>query len=724
MASITTRNGQRCTAVPKIANFQIAANSSSTLSSSSTSTSTSTSTSASSTSSSTSESTSSTSDSSISTTSSLLLTSSSSTFTPTSISTSVSIPTDSQAPPVANPEQPDPATQISSDTSSSTSSTTSSVAIANTPPAFVLPAVGQSTDLPSSSTVQTPDQTTDTAVDQTNDPTADSTTSALPSSIGNTNTAAVGTESGVLIDTDNTPSPTASQAQSTDDAASAQLGQSGDTVITSGLDGNTASPTAAATQSTGPSSAETEINGGGLPATQQQVTGNAITTQQTIAIAAGVVGGVIVISSIAFMIWIWRKRKMQGRRSTLLTPLSPGATFRDREKDPYLIDRSSLGPTPMSEKLWAIVGMKYKNLRGKVSDIVARSNSPSPSVNLDRGNSQFGPPGGMHSRNNSNAGVIGAPPTTKGRFVDWWGRLAEDGNFNWRLRHESKDDPINNAAYAAIPRSTDNNNAPRIPSQPDFLTLLNMDDRQLEQAARGRQSIRGSQRRSVSMGNEQHFLGGLGLNFDDPFSDVNAIGNNTAKAKPVVVSAANNPFSDANAIAAPSAAAGGGLTTYVQNVRRSRGHSVNGGGISRQTSNAGTRMNSLYRESNASISTVGTRRNKFRSDPFDLDRPDLLSANSSFDATVRESSRVSRSSKAAPVPVPNTPKQAHVRTESFTSKYSSGVSGVSMTMSQWSDPGPDVGPAAARYTPDNGIARRDSETRRSGSSQGSVGKAL
>ncbi|KAI0880975.1 uncharacterized protein GGS22DRAFT_173887 [Annulohypoxylon maeteangense] len=714
MASITTRNGQRCTAVPKVAKILLASNSSSTsLSSSSSSTSTSTSTSSTSTSISTSTltsaSVSSTSASSISTTSSLLFASSS--------STSISIPTDPQATPVDNPAQPDSATQISSDTSSSASSTISTAAIANTPPVFIQPAIGQSAD-------QSP--STDQSTDQT--------TSALPASIVSTaNDASLPSDSGVLTDAGPTPSQPGDQTQSTnapttDGAAPAQslTGQPGDSSIVTGLDGNTATLTAGATQSIGSSSVETETNGGGLSTTQQQVTGNAITTQQTIAIAGGVVGGVIFISSLAFLIWIWRKRKMHGRRSTLLTPLSPDATFRDREKDPYLIDRSSLGPTPMSEKLWAVVGMKYKRLRGRVNDIVARSNSPSPSVNLDRGNSQFGPLDGAHSRNNSNAGIIGGPPTTKGRFVDWWGRLAEDGNFNWRLRHESKADAINNESYS-VPKSTGNNNAPRVPSQPDFLTLLNMDDRQLEQAARVRNSVRGSQRRSISMGNEQHFLGGLGLNFDDPFSDVNAIGNNTAKAKPVVVSAANNPFSDANAIAAPSAVANGGLATYVQNVRRSRGHSVNGGGISRQPSNAGTRMNSamnsMYRESNASISTVGTRRNKFRSDPFDLDRPDLLSANSSFDATVRESSR---SSKGAPVPVPNTPRQAHVRTESFTSKYSSGVSGVSMSMSQWSDPGPDVGPAAARYTPtpDNGIARRDSDTRRSGGSQGSVGKAL
>ncbi|KAI1105418.1 hypothetical protein F4804DRAFT_135415 [Jackrogersella minutella] len=658
MASITTRNGRRCTAVPKIANIQLE---------SSTSSSSSSSTSISSSSSSTSTSISS---SSISTATSTSLSSS---------STSISISADPSATAIENPTQPDSATQLSSETLQSTTSTT---AIINSPPTIAAPAIGQTTS------------------------------SELPSSLISTTNVASLTSSGAALLTA-AESPSSSDTLVSDSSTSTELAatQPADSLTSTALGGNTAALTAGTTQSTGSSSLETETNGG-MTGTKQ-VTGSAITTQQTIAIAVGVAGGVMVITLIAFLIWIWRKRKMQGRRSTLLTPLSPDATFRGDEKGPYTISRTSVGPTPIPEKVWTVVGTKYKKFRGRVNDIVARSSSPSPSVNLDRGTSQFGPPDAAHSRNNSNAGLTGGPPAKKGQFVDWWGRLAEDGESNWRLRDESKTDPMNNASFAAA-RSTHNGIGPNVQSQPDFLTLINMDDNQPErEAARGRSSVSRGQRRSISVGNEQHFLGGLGLDFEDPFSDVNAIGNNTAKAKPMVVSAANNPFSDANAIKPPSAAANGGLTTYVQNVRRSRGHSVNGGGISRQTSNAGT----IYRESNVSVDTIGARRNKFRSDPFDLDRPDLLSANSSIDATIRNV-RGSRGSRG--VGLPNTPKSAHVRTESFTSKYSSGTS-----MGQWSDPGPDVGPAT-RYTPtpDNGVARRDSDTRRSGSSQGSVGKAL
>ncbi|KAI0118084.1 hypothetical protein F4776DRAFT_264619 [Hypoxylon sp. NC0597] len=683
MASIVTFKGKRCTAVPKKVNIEQVSTPSS---SSSTSTSTSSSS------------------SSTSTSPSILPSASSSTSS--SSSASISIPPDSQPTEAQNPAQADPdsSTQSPSET---TPSVTSTIPANTPPPQFVNPAV--------------------------------TTTATPPSAIFNTVSDSSPLPSTLLIADSSTLSPTQSddQTRSPDGAAGdspssapSPTNQPGDPAASTNLDGNTAVLTAGSSQATNPSSIETDINGAALPGTKQQVTGNAITTEQTIAIAVGVIGGVVAISLIAFMIWLWRKRKMQERRSTMLTPLSPGVTFRGDEKEPYIFSRTSLGPTPLPEKVWATVGAKFRSLRGRVNDIVARSNSPSPSVNLDRGNSQFGPPDAPYSRSNSPAGgVTGGPSTTKGKFVDWWGRLAEDGNFNWRLRDESKADTTRPDSYT-VRRPANEGRGPKVGAQPDFLTLLNMDDKQLErEITRERASASGNGRRSISVGNEQHFLGGLGLNLDDPFSDVNAIGNNTAKATPMVVSAANNPFSDANAITAPRSSAGnGGPATYVQNIRRSRGHSVNGGGISRQPSNAGTRAYSIYRESNASVDTVGTRRNKFRSDPFDLDRPDLLSANNSIDVTSARASKVSRGSRgfsAAGSIMPIAPLRVRARQESFTSsKYSSGVS-----MGDWSDPGPDVGPAAARYTPspDNGVGRRDSDTRRSGGSQGSegsVGKAL
>ncbi|KAI1763692.1 hypothetical protein GGR53DRAFT_357631 [Hypoxylon sp. FL1150] len=660
MASIVTRNGKRCTAVPKVANAQLATSPATSTSSSSTSTSTSSSSFSSSTSISTSA-----------------LTTSSSSSTSTSTSATTDLAASQVAAPIASPESP-------------SATTTSTPSPAATPIANVGAA-------PASTTLES------TTTDETSTSETRTIGSTTPASSGQSNdTAQTSIRETVTGSTTITTSPS---------------DPSGDSNASTTLAGVAASVPTGASQSTS-APVESQTNRAGISSSEATVTGNAITTQQTIAIAAGVIGGVVAISLIAFLVWLWRKRKMQQRRSTLLTPLSPDATFRGDEKGPYPISRMSVGPTPFSEKPWAVAGTMYKKLRGRVNKIVARSSSPSPSVNLDRGNSQYGPPGIMLSRDNSDTGaVIEEAPTTKSRFVDWWGRLAEDGNFNWRLRDESKANPAANDSFAIPPAAK-----AKIGSQPDYLTLLSMDDKQFEReaAGRGQTSANGNQRRSVSVGGEQHFLGGLDLNFDmaDPFSDVNVISSNTAKATPLIVSVANDPFSDANAIAAPpTPATNGGLTTYVQNMRRSRGRSVNED-ISRQPSTAGT----YYRESNVSIDTIGTRRTKFRSDPFDLDRPDLLqSANSSTPALAGGFSRSSRSTKSISG-LPNTPRQAHVRTESFTSKYSSGVSSMG-----WSDPGPDVGPAAARSTPtpDSALGKRDSDPRRrSGGSQGSVGKAL
>ncbi|KAI5859912.1 hypothetical protein GGS23DRAFT_582958 [Durotheca rogersii] len=414
-----------------------------------------------------------------------------------------------------------------------------------------------------------------------------------------------------------------------------------------------------------------------------QVTDNAISKEQTIAVAVGVFGGVVVISLIAFIFWLWRSRKRKERRSSILTPLSPGPVFRD-EKGPYIINRGSIGPTSYTDKLWTVLGAKYRRLRGRMNDIVIRSGSPSPSVNLDRGNSQFGPPSAMHSRSGSR---VGSPPAARNRPADQWGRLTEDENHNWRLRRESGSVSMGNTVFG-VAQSTNDRDTER--GQVD--------------------AANGNRRRSASLGNEQLLLGSLGFDFgmSDPFSDANAVIGEPTRAKPTVVTAAKNPFSDANAIGeAVGAGSRRGPATYVQNVQHSRGHSVHGS-ISRQPSNSSQRsqrsqrQKDMYRDSNASVESFETRRHKFRSDPFDLDRPDLLqSANSSISITAGGAGRVSRGSSVA---MPDKLRQAHVRNDSYSSEYSSGVS-----IAEWSDPGPDVGPAAVWWnssTPESTVGRR------------------
>lgn len=437
---------------------------------------------------------------------------------------------------------------------------------------------------------------------------------------------------------------------------------------------------------------------------------------------------------------------MKKRRSTLLTPLSTGAAYGGGgggggggEKGPYIINRNSLGPTTIPEKVRAVVGYNYHRLRGRVNSLVTRS--PKPSVDLNRGNSQFGPPDTPATRSNSRAGAARNEATTiKGRFADWWERLTEDSYLNWRLRNDSKSGRPKNDKYTSMPNAASS----RVKGgQPDFLALLSMDEEQQNQPGpsfnNNNNRVGSNPRRSQSLGND-HFLGSLGLNFDavtaNPFADSNAMSHDSAKVMPLAVSSSDpapttNPFSDANAILAPP-------TTYIQTIRRSRGHSVS---AARPPSNNTTGVGSVYRGSSVSVETSDTRRNKFRSDPFDLDRPELLAQSSST------------AMRGIGIGLPSMPRPTRVRAESFTSKYSSGVStgsgsgsgsarnsgSGSGSMGEWSDPGPDVGPAGlgrGRWdggASEEGVLGRRLQQQQSGGvergkggggSQGSVGKAM
>ncbi|KAI0104228.1 hypothetical protein GGR51DRAFT_227981 [Nemania sp. FL0031] len=497
---------------------------------------------------------------------------------------------------------------------------------------------------------------------------------------------------------------------------------------------------AATATTTGPGQLESSEAGPSLTnGAQNNSTGSAISTQTTVAVAGGVIGGLALISIIAFLLWFWRKRLMKKRRSTLLTPLT-NANYRGGEKGPYVISRNSLGPTTIPEKVRAMVGYNYHRLRGRVNSLVTRS--PKPSVDMNRGNSQFGLPSTPLSRSASRATAPSTEAmTTKDKFVDWWGRLTEDGNLNWKLRNDaSKGGRANNDTYTSMPSTAQ---ARKKGSQPDFLTLLSMDEKQQQTLSNNTTGSSGNPRRSQSLGNE-HFLGGLGLNFDveNPFADSNAMRHDSAKVMPLAVprAEASNPFSDANAIPGqsrpPNNATAGGPANYVQNIRRSRGYSVSAANTrppSGATTTTTGRVPSLYRESSLSVETSDTRRNKFRSDPFDLDRPELLvqSPGSSTRGVAGSSNNSSsgRYSGNAAQGLPNMPRPTHARGESFTSKYSSGVS----SMGDWSDPGPDVGPAAGRWdtpSPDGALGRQPPlntiglERGRGGGSQRSVGKAM
>lgn len=453
----------------------------------------------------------------------------------------------------------------------------------------------------------------------------------------------------------------------------------------------------------------------------------------TIAVAGGVIGGVAFVSLLAFFLWFWKRRLSKKRRDTLLTPLSADPSFgRDvrGEARPYLIHRDSIGPTPRSTKVKAALRAQYGRVRGRFDTMArsasVRSNSShttARSVDLNRGNSQFmdASPIIGHERKNSSAlsARDDSDMSIKERILEIWARFMGSG------KPESAGDNEKNDIFAArgISGGMKERSSPSsrpLANKPDFLTLLNMDDNELDREAQRRRMSR-TRGRSEGSG-----LGGLNLDFgEDPFSDANALVSQQQGA-----SGAKNPFSDANALAGPIPRK---PSTYISDIRRSRGQSVGssidlnkvydlrGLRVVNEEPGPATRQGStFFRDSQASATSFesfATKRDKFRSDPFDLEqlssqvsgsipnytpRPAFSnSGNFSNDANRFSSSgsismQYQMSVGSVGPSVLARPAAAHTRHLSDnSSRYTSGIS--EGTLDEWSEPGPDVGPAATRY---------------------------
>lgn len=415
--------------------------------------------------------------------------------------------------------------------------------------------------------------------------------------------------------------------------------------------------------------------------------------------------------------------------------------MRNGEKGEYVINRGSIGPTPKTERIKATFDYNIRRIKGRFGDMMS-SRASNGSVNMDRGNSQFmaaNNVGGSRDSNttstteNSDAGNGGYSAAVKDRVAGWFGRVAGAGaGLSSKFRGGRNADADSQNEKRAMGAQSNNKDG-----QPDFLTLLGMDERELERAA---QNKKNSKKKRASMDRGRYgssgnndYLGRLNIDFDDPFSDTNAIAHQSAKPAPLTVSQANNPFSDANAIRNNN---GEYSTlkpnTYVADIRRSRGQN---------DPLANFRSESMYRDSIQTVNTVDTsaKRNRFRSDPFDLERPELLQLGRSTPKTATSSNMSVAGSSNAPRMSDGSgsrlsggvgtgeirrPRAAHQRGDSLTSKYSSGVS-----MGDWSDPGPDVGPSAPMWGDSSSDRRRDSPTKgrqrsNSDESSNSVGKAL
>ncbi|KAM0511787.1 hypothetical protein ACHAPE_009577 [Trichoderma viride] len=173
----------------------------------------------------------------------------------------------------------------------------------------------------------------------------------------------------------------------------------------------------------------------------------------------------------------------------------------------------------------------------------------------------------------------------------------------------------------------------------------------------------------------------LGLSFDhgklfNPFSDANAL--MSGKIPPPSSSILTNPFTDDNMVLPPPVSA--------SNRRRSRGRSL-GGIKSFQAPTVPARPHSVHRESLQSNDSFAQRRDKFRSDPFDLELQSRLAptppgiAASSRGSSVYSNNQLLEDNR-----------------DSYTSRYISGSS-----LGDWANGHPGAGAGGAS-------GRRDSPT--------------
>ncbi|KFY59470.1 hypothetical protein V497_04257, partial [Pseudogymnoascus sp. VKM F-4516 (FW-969)] len=337
-------------------------------------------------------------------------------------------------------------------------------------------------------------------------------------------------------------------------------------------------------------------------------------------VVGGVIGGISFIALIGCL-WLYFMRRRR-RRDTFLTPL-----WVQSEKGPpttyYEIDNASVGPTSLGSKWKAKASSRYHGVLGGFTALSTKmGHKPSPSVNLNRGNSQFLAPS-THSSHSRSSSSFSHPGTLsrRERAREWWDRLTADAVFNWALSRPTK--PTTAEPPSHFTRSRSASPSARAPSQ-DLTQYLASKDREMRDAG-----LQPDHRRSISLPpptrtREDLGDGSLGIDFSDrgnPFSDPAPQPAATTTATRTL---AANPFADPSppsaGLSRPQPSVG---TTYVADVRRSRGQSFS---TPRRASVRVSRERSRDRDTMLSSITTNTRRGKGRSDPFDLERPELLRA--------------------------------------------------------------------------------------------------
>ncbi|KAJ4310203.1 hypothetical protein N0V84_011097 [Fusarium piperis] len=349
-------------------------------------------------------------------------------------------------------------------------------------------------------------------------------------------------------------------------------------------------------------------------------------------VVGSVVGSVMGLSMLVFLFWFLRRRTTRRRRSTLLTPLGiPPGAPGGMGGEKYEIDNHSLGPTPRSTKLAAAVTANAK----KIGNKIRLSTNGAPGVNMNRGNSQFLDSNPSHSRGTS----MGPYPSSRGgssqAHQGWWSRLILES------------------------------------------TAENLEAQEISEKERGV-----TRTPSPNPFSDAHTMAAVPpvKPFDSARDSMVPSPLASGRSPPQRPPRPDDPFSDSNSVA-PLAPTHLPPATYVTDVRRSRGSSM-----ARNLTPPGPNGTP-----NLALPTSREAwRDNIHSNPFDLelDGRHVPSVSNIHPMPPRHTAASS---------VYGTQKRAttHSRAESFTSRYTSGVS----MLEEWPVPPIDSRYSGAGYPP-------------------------
>ncbi|KND93094.1 hypothetical protein TOPH_02118 [Tolypocladium ophioglossoides CBS 100239] len=346
------------------------------------------------------------------------------------------------------------------------------------------------------------------------------------------------------------------------------------------------------------------------------------------------VGGFAALSLITLLLWLWRGRVAKKRGDALPSSFSK-ATRKERDVDENELEGGAARARTGTARLAAVLGFHG-----------GRSRSPggpfdSPRVNLNRGHSQFLETAAVPRHDSSTAThPVSNVLAVKDRVLGWWSRKADNKDFNARVPP---------TADMAEKSSTYN-------TRPEFRT-------------------------------------GLGINFNgsgrfDPFSDAEAISSNAVYSSQPTNAKPSNPFADprsqnASATYAPAIPPRFHGLSLSATVRTSQ----------YRPPSMASRPHSIHRDSLQSVDSFVDRRNKFRSDPFDLELQGRLVPSSTA------VSQMPRHTAASSI------YSAHTRPGSLSSsRYTSGVS-----VGDWSEAGAVPAPGRKCDSPPPAEAPRPGE---------------